>query len=99
MQSVKMDELYQSGIETMIFICIILFIHMALKIHESHKTGGIKNAIKETIENLFLYFLLYFAFFNLFVPPSDTDDEISAGILFVAFGVCRIAKHMASKTY
>lgn len=97
MQSVEANEVYQTGIEVMIFIGVVFLIHMAFKIHESIGKGGIKYALKETLENLFLYFLLWMAFWNLSVSPIDQDDEISAGILFIAFGACRIAKHMAMK--
>lgn len=97
MQSIDMNELEQTRIEVMIFIGIVFLFHMASKIAESYKKGGIKCTIKETVENLFLWFLLFLAFWNLIMTPTDADDEISAGILFIAFGVCRIAKHMAKK--
>ena len=97
MQSIEVNELDQTRIEVMIFIGIVFLFHMASKIAESYKKGGIKHTIKETLENLFLWFLLFFAFWNLIMTPTDADDEISAGILFTAFGVCRIAKHMGKK--
>lgn len=54
-----------------------------------------KGGVKEVVENLFLWLLFTFAVFNLSMTPVDEDDEITGAIFLVAFGVCRIAKHMA----
>ena len=56
-----------------------------------------KGGIKELAENLLLSFLLFFAAIMLGTYPVTESDEITAGLLFVAFGVCRIAKNMANK--
>jgi len=53
--------------------------------------------IRDLIENVFLCFLLVSAFMNAFTYPVDTDDEITAGIFFMAFGLCRIAKDVSTK--
>jgi vacuolar-type H+-ATPase subunit I/STV1 len=83
--------------ESLLWGYSILIVSFVVVIAYSLRKGGIKDAIREMMENLFLWFLLSFGFLNLFIPPSDVDDEISAGILFVAFGICRIAKHIAMK--
>jgi|GEM_PF-5214395 len=56
-----------------------------------------KGGVKEVVENLFLWLLFTYAVFNLSMTPVDEDDEITGAIFLVAFGVCRIAKHMARK--
>lgn len=60
----------------------------------SFKNGG----IREVGENLLLWFLLFGGIFYLSSYPVDEDDQITGGILFIAFGICRIAKHMARKS-
>lgn len=60
----------------------------------SFKSGG----IREVMENLLLWFLLFGGIFYLSSYPVDEDDQITGGILFIAFGLCRIAKHMARKS-
>lgn len=86
-----MNESVQQVPESLLYLGILQIISLIIVIAYSVRKGG----VREAVENLFLYSLLTFAVLNLFMPPVDSDDEISASILFVAFGVCRIAKHMA----
>lgn len=89
----KIDEATLRYIEYNGIIAIILIISLVFTIIYSFK----KNGISEVIENSFLWFLLLFGILNILQYPVDDDDEISAGIFFVAFGLCRIAKHLARK--
>ncbi|MDD3020126.1 MAG: hypothetical protein PHX61_03995 [Alphaproteobacteria bacterium] len=89
-----MNELEWQRLEISIWFSIIFMISLIVTIVYSFRNGG----SKETIENLFLWFLLFLGFANIILPPVDADDEINGAILFVAFGICRIAKHMAKKT-
>lgn len=57
----------------------------------SAKKGG----IREVVENTFLWFLLLMGVAKIATLPISEDDEITGAIFFVAFGLCRIAKHMA----
>ena len=74
-------------------ISLGLFISLIITIIYSFKQGG----IREVIENLLLWFLLAFAFLNVSFYPVDADDEMTAGVFFLAFGVCRIAKSMVGR--
>jgi hypothetical protein len=71
------------------WIYTITLIALIITVIYSFKNGG----VRQVIENVFLWFLLAFGFLNLFTYPADTDDELTAVISFLAFGVCRIAKH------
>ncbi|MDY0029232.1 MAG: hypothetical protein RBR86_04730 [Pseudobdellovibrionaceae bacterium] len=90
-----MNELEWQQHEITISVYIIFMISLAVTIAYSFRNGG----IKEVIENIFLWFLLFLGFVNIIQPPVDEEDEINGAILFVAFGICRIAKHMAKKTH
>ncbi|MGH1379065.1 MAG: hypothetical protein ACRBB3_09625 [Alphaproteobacteria bacterium] len=80
--------------ESLLYGLVIVVISLIGTLVYSFRNDG----FKEAIENLFLWFLLIGAFSNLFLPPIDAEDEITAGVMFVAFGVCRIAKSMSKKT-
>jgi hypothetical protein len=97
MKSIELSELDQSRYEFLFLILIIFLIHMIITTYESYKNNGANRAISEMMENLFLWGLLWLAFMNLIIPPIDVDDEIQAAVLFIAFGICRIAKHIAKK--
>lgn len=90
-----MNETVQQIPESLPWMGIFLLVSFLVAISYSLTKNGIKEIIKELMENLFLWFLLSFGFWNLSISPVDADDEISAGIVFIAFGICRIAKHMA----
>ncbi len=59
----------------------------------SVRNGG----IKEVVENLFLWLLLFFGILKISLHPVDAGEEMTAGVFFLAFGLCRIAKNMAKK--
>ena len=88
-----MNESVQPVQEYILYLGAFQIVSLIAVIAYSIRKGG----VREVIENLFLWALFTFAIVNLSLPPVDTDDEISASILFVAFGACRIAKHMARK--
>ena len=54
-----------------------------------------KRGIKEVIENTFLWLLLFFGILQISLHPVDAGEEMTGGIFFLAFGLCRIAKNMA----
>lgn len=75
-------------------ISLIGLFTLAITIIYSFKKGG----VREVAENIFLWFLLFLGFAKISMHPVDANDEITAGILFVAFGVCRIAKNMSNES-
>lgn len=97
MKSIELIELDQSRYEFLFLIIVIFIIHIVVTTYESYKNNGVNRAISEMMENLFLWGLLWLALMNLIIPPIDVDDEIQSAVLFIAFGVCRIAKHIAKK--
>lgn len=89
-----MNESVQQVPESLMYNFAFQFISLIIVIAYSIKKGG----AREVVENLFLWILFTYAVFNLSMTPVDEDDEISGAIFLVAFGVCRIAKHIARKT-
>ena len=83
--------------ESLLLFGGFLTVSLVVTIAYSIRISGIKGAINELIENLFLWFLLSLGLANFILPPVDADDEVTGAILFVAFGICRIAKHMKAK--
>lgn len=75
-------------------VSLLVLIALIITIVYSAKQGG----IKEVIENVFLWFLLAFGVSQVTLYPVDVDDEMTAGIFFMAFGLCRIAKSIARKS-
>lgn len=75
-------------------IALIGLTALVITIIYSFKKGG----IKEVIENTFLWFLLFFGLSQVSSYPVDSDDEMTAGVFFLAFGLCRMAKHMAKRS-
>lgn len=90
----KLDPVAVQFLEWNGAIALIGLTCLLLTIIYSAKTGG----LREVVENLLLWFLLFGGIVYLSSMPVDEDDQITGGILFVAFGLCRIAKHMAKKT-
>jgi len=74
-------------------IVILGIIALLVTVVYSFKKGG----VRETIENSFLWFLLFYGTMLIASYPVKSDDEITGAICFLAFGVCRIAKHLAYK--
>lgn len=74
-------------------IALIALIALAFTIIYSAKNGG----IREIFENLLLWFLLFGGVLHISSYPVDGDDQITGAIFFVAFGLCRIAKHIVKK--
>lgn len=70
----------------------VMLVALIVTIFLSAKKGG----IREVVENTFLWFLLFMGVAKIATLPISEDDEITGAIFFVAFGLCRIAKHMAS---
>ena len=68
-------------------------IALVVTIVYSVRSGG----IKEVVENLFLWLLLFFGILQISLYPVDAGEEMTGGIFFLAFGLCRIAKNMAKK--
>lgn len=79
---------YNFGIVSIGLIALIITI-----VFSYHKDG-----IREVIENIFLWFLLFFGVTYVSTHPVTEHDEITGGIFFVAFGLCRIAKNMGKGT-
>lgn len=77
----------------LLFVVVSLFALIGT-IFFSFQKGG----FKEVGENLLLWFLLFAAFSISFTYPVSDEDQIGGAIMFVAFGVCRIAKHSDKKT-
>lgn len=77
------------------FMALCFFISLIFVIIYSAKKGG----IREIIENLLLWFLLFSGLSLVNTYPVDFEDRMSGGVFFLAFGLCRIAKHMARKAH
>jgi hypothetical protein len=78
-------------LDTMSYFVIAGLISLIATIAYSWSRGG----IREIIENVFLWFLLFAGAANLFTYNVDADDEVTAALYFIAFGACRFAKHAA----
>ena len=92
----EVDTLTEADIQyldTMAYFLGASFPVLIATIAYSWSRGG----IREIIENVFLWFLLFAGTANLFTYPVDADDEMTAALYFIAFGVCRFAKHAAKK--
>lgn len=76
-------------------IYLIVILALVITVIWSYRKGG----FRELIENTFLWALLSLGILNLFTYPVSEDDEITGVLLFVAFGVCRIAKNTAKSTH
>ena len=90
----EVDTLTEADIQyldTMSYFVIAALITLIATIAYSWSRGG----IREIIENIFLWFLLFGGAANLFTYNVDADDEVTAALYFIAFGVCRFAKHTA----
>ncbi len=83
------------GLEEQFFMYFgaFIFISLIITIIYSLKNGG----LKETIENFFLWVLLTSGLAFISLPPVEDNDEIAAGVFFIAFGICRMAKHISKK--
>ena len=88
-----MEDLDRNGLASLIFV--VIFIATAIF---SFKRGRTEEVLKGVLENLFLCFLLICGFAQILLAPVDNGDEITAGIFFMAFGICRVAKSVAKKT-
>lgn len=81
-----MEDLDRNGLASLIFV--VIFIATAIF---SFKRGRAEEVLKEILDNLFLCFLLISGFAQILFVPVNNDDEIAAGIFFMAFGICRFA--------
>ncbi len=96
MEETIVNELDPATMEFMQYngiIALIGFLALGITIIFSFKKGG----LMEVIENSFLWFLLFGGIFYLSSFPVDEDDQITGALLFIAFGLCRIAKNMSDK--
>jgi len=96
MEAAVINKLDSATLEIMQYndvIALIGFVILVITIIYSFKKDG----VREVIENIFLWFLLFGGIANISFYPVDSDDEITAGLFFVAFGVCRMAKNIAKK--
>ena len=97
MEETAVNELDPFAIQMMEYngaITMISLVALVITIIYSVKNGG----IRETIENIFLWFLLFGGVFYISSYPVDDNDQITGAIFFVAFGLCRMAKHMIRKS-
>lgn len=87
----KIDQVTLQFLEYNNTIFLIGFIALVITVIFSFKKGG----IQEVIENLVLWFLFFMGFVYISTHPVTEYDEITGGIFFVSFGLCRIAKNIA----
>lgn len=94
MEESTVNELDSFSIQMMEYngvIAMIGLVALVITVIYSFKSGG----IREAIENTFLWFLLFGGVFYISSYPVSEDDQITGAIFFVAFGLCRMAKHLA----
>lgn len=94
MEEVIVNELDPVTMEIMQYngvISLMGVLALCVTIVFSFKKGG----FLEVLENAFLWFLLFGGIFYLASIPVAEDDQITGALLFIAFGLCRIAKNMA----
>lgn len=90
----ELDSATLQFIEYNVVIGLIGLIGLVFTVIYSFKKGS----ISEIGENFLLWFLLFGGISFISTYPVAEDDQITGGIFFIAFGLCRIAKHMAKKT-
>lgn len=91
-----MEELDTAALQLMQYNAVIALIGgvaLVITLIVSFKKGG----IKEIGENLLLWFLLFFGIYFMASQPVAEDDQITGAILLIAFGICRMAKHLSRK--
>jgi hypothetical protein len=92
---VTKDQLLIQSYETLTLFFLISIVVLIYTIIKSFKEDGAQEGFRTILENTPLWFLLFFSFMMFTVPPVSPQDKIASAILVVAFGVCRIAKHLA----
>lgn len=90
--SIEYEILEHNGLISFVFLIIFI-----ATIAFSIKKGKLEFVIKEVLENLFLCFLLIAGFAQMLLRPVENNDEIVAGLFFIAFGICRFVKSSIKK--
>jgi len=96
MEEAAINKLDSATLEIMQYngvIALIGFLALGVTIIFSFRKGG----FMEVLENAFLWFLLFGGIFYLSSFPVDEDDQITGALLFIAFGLCRMAKNIVAK--
>lgn len=97
MEKIASSELDQVSLELMQYngvLAITGFLALGVTIIFSFKKGG----FTEVLENTFLWFLLFGGIFYFSSLPVDENDQMTGAMLFIAFGLCRIAKNIVKVT-
>lgn len=84
------DALLQSHV-IMIWIMIGVTVYISL-------LAALPVKWKALLIDVLLWFLLTFSLVNLFVPPVDADDELTAAILLVAYVIGQIGRIFIRKS-